>query len=159
MWRNEENSKDYFADIIEKHTEFKQLSGIAHYLNGDTEDFCDIECYTNLFNDMATLVTDDIKISDIKSSTVNNNWYFQFAINGTPASFSMPDTNTDWLSDDFVRFINEHLSPFTAKRFRSVFATGMDNVDQCYDIAFIDNETLEKLLQHEDVFAEGSDDE
>lgn len=103
---------------------------------------------------MATISNGGIKISEI-SSSINDNWHFQFVINGTPVMFSIPEPGADWMNNDFVKSVNESLAPFTSKRFRVVYPTGIEYSSEYFDMAFIDNETLLMLSQREDSLAKG----
>lgn len=142
----------FFDDLIEKHIEFRKLSGIEQYLAADAEEFDDISSYTDLLNDMATISSGQIEISDISSSS-DDNWDFQFFVNGTTVMFSIPESESGWMNKDFVRLVNESLAPFTSKRFRIVYPTGMVNSSEYFDMAFIDNETMAVLAEHEDTLA------
>lgn len=149
-YQNDENMQEY----LELVKEFQQLSGIENFLFGDTEDFYEISSYVDLLEEMSVLAAEEVKIADISGIVENGQYVFSFTLNGEQNDLSMSDPDTDWLAMDFVVTINEKLKPFTSKGFHDVFTAGMDNIDQCYEFAFIDRKTLETLAEHPSVFAE-----
>lgn len=144
---------DHLKEMSRSLTTFRELAGIENYLSGDAEFFVGIKPYEELLQNMALLIAPEITITDILCKDDNGTWLFGFTVNSTQLSFSMPDTDTDWLSNDFIIHINHQLSAFTAKRFRFVWSAGVEHADQCFDIAFIDDATLQTLNEHPAEFA------
>jgi hypothetical protein len=146
-------------EMIEMLSEFQQLSGVDNYLSGDAEDFFEIDTYTELLNGMAQLAAADVTIADISAKEEDGQYVFSFTMNNEASVLSMAAPDTDWLQMSFLEIVNEKIAPYTNKGFYDVFATGLDNVDQCFDIAYLDAATFANLANHPAGFAQPVDEE
>ena len=155
-WEEESDDPDYWSESIGFLKEFQKLSGVEKYINDDAEDYEIMSCYTELLKGMSEIIAPDLQITDIKASVQEGLWCFDFNINGQANRITMPPTGMDWINFDFMTSVNTCLeNAGSEKRIRLVYPTSEINRDQCFDMAFIDDETTDILAAQSPSYAEG----
>jgi len=146
-WQNESKGhNDYWIRVSNYLTEFQQLTNLEVYINDDSENYYGIDCYKVLLENIRKIVEPQIKMSSVTAKIENDFWTFAFELNNRVVKIEMEDPNTDWLQMELLKELNAHINSFgIQKQLRMVFATSESNADQCFDLAFIDDETYEKL--------------
>lgn len=154
-WMNDPDSQDdYFSQITIYLKEFQTLTGLDKYISDDAELYYDIQCYIELLENISEITKPEIRISDIEGKSENKAWEFNFKINGEPKQIKMNDPDSDWLREEFIDLLNSCMEGNgSIKKLKMVWATSEHNTDQCFDLAFINEETFEALVNHSPRYA------
>ncbi|MGB1206717.1 MAG: hypothetical protein ACPG5B_13785 [Chitinophagales bacterium] len=154
-WKNESKGhNDYWIRVASYLTEFQSLTKLKLYISDDAENYYSIDCYKELLENIGMLIAPEVAMSSVVAKNENDFWAFAFELNNRTVRLEIEDPNTDWLQADFLKDFNAHLDSMGIdKQLKMVFATSENNADQCFDIAFIDDKTFEKLLMHSPRYA------
>lgn len=143
-----------WTDIANRIAKFRELSGIENYVFDDAEFYTSAGPYLELLNDIAVLLKDNLKITDLSLSEEDSSWKFEFKINGVSEVIILEIEDPEWFEEGFIKKINKILKRHGSNIFgRFVFPTGKDREDQCFQLCFITDETHSLLKKSKPKFA------
>jgi len=141
-------------EIVGKIDKFRELSGVENLVFGDAESFDCAESYLNLLKDSATLMIENLPITELKVVAEDARWNYEFSINNTVESIVLDVDCPEWLNEGFIKSFNEILKKHGSKIFgRFVHPTGIDRQDQCFHLCFITDETYSVLKKSKPRYA------
>lgn len=132
--------------------EFQYITLIDHYILDDAENYAELSSYVELLEEIAQLT--ELDMTDIQGKATHGRFTFSFCLDETAFSISIPAPDGDWIDPAFASELNavfEQLDLVNGLYF--VFVLGLNNADQCFHLAYIDERTYKELKQHPDRYA------
>ncbi len=154
-WKNTSQKEDDFvSQNIQYLKEFQSLTNLEKYISHDAEGFYGITPYINLMKEIGEMIKPEVLISDIRGNIDDGYWEFNFKINGKLNEIEIVESKTDWINFEFIDQINARLTwSRIKKKLKIVYTTSINRRDQSFDLAFIDEITFDKLINHSPKYA------